>query len=149
MMGGMDDDEGAFEAARAIRPYLADLAGSAEAAATLDRLLAEELRDTSDRPAGARRLRVLLRRNEDTAWFLDRVLADAPYYRPPYQQPAYQTRGTRGILGGGFPGVLGNPMPAAATRYNCPVCEDYVWYRPDVGTPVIRCPDDDVLLTRA
>ena len=40
-------------------------------------------------------------------------------------------------------------MPIAAARYNCPVCGNYVWYRPDVGTPVPRCRTDDVLLTRA
>jgi hypothetical protein len=40
-------------------------------------------------------------------------------------------------------------MPIAAARYNCPVCGNYVWYRPDVGTPVPRCRTDDVLLTPA
>lgn len=39
-------------------------------------------------------------------------------------------------------------MPIAAARYNCPVRGDYVWYRPDVGTPIPRCPTDDVLLTQ-
>jgi len=141
MMGGMDDDEGVLEAARAVRAYLTDLAGSPEAAAALDRQLAGELRDVSDPPASAGRLRVLLERNEDTAWFLDRVLADAPAHRPPYFQPTYVTRGPAALLG--------DAMPVTAARYNCPECRNYVWYRPDIGTPVPRCPDDGVLLTQA
>ena len=93
------------------------------------------------RPASARRLRVLLGQHEDTAWFLDKVLADAPEHRPPYHQPGYRTRGTAS--------PAGDAMPVAAARYNCPVCGNYVWYRPDVGTPVPRCRTDDVLLTQA
>ena len=95
----------------------------------------------SDPPASARRLRILLEQHEDTAWFLGRVLADAPDYRPPYYQPGYRTRGTAS--------PPGDVMPIAAARYNCPVCGNYVWYRPDVGTPVPRCRTDDVLLTQA
>jgi len=68
-------------------------------------------------------------------------MADAPDYRPPYYQPGYLTRGTAS--------PLGDVMPIAAARYNCPVCGNYVWYRPDVGTPVPRCRTDDVLLTPA
>ena len=96
----------------------------------------------SDPSASARRLWVLLEQHEDTAWFLDRVLADAPDYRPPYHQPGCLTRS-------GTASPLGDVMPIAATRYNCPVCGNYVWYRPDVGTPVPPCKTDHVLLTRA
>jgi hypothetical protein len=135
------DDEGVLEAARAIRPYLADLVDSPDAAGELDRQLAEELGRVSDPSASARRLRILLEQHEDTAWFLDKVLADAPDHRPPYHQPGYRTRG--------IASPLGEAMPIAAARYYCPVRGDYVWYRPDVGTPVPRCPTDDVLLTRA
>ena len=136
------DDEGVLEAARAIRPYLDRLVESADAAAELDRQLADELGQVSDPSASARRLRILLEQHEDTAWFLDRVLADAPEHRPPYHQPGYLTRG-------GTASPAGDAMPIAAVRYNCPVCGDYVWYRPDVGTPVPRCETDDVLLTQA
>jgi len=87
------DDEGVVEAARAIRPYLDRLVESAAAAADLDRQLADELGQVSDPAAGAQRLRILLEQHEDTAWFLDKVLADAPDYRPPYHQPGYRTRG--------------------------------------------------------
>jgi hypothetical protein len=136
------EDEGALEAARAIRPYLTDLVESPDAAAELDQQLADELGQVSDPSASARWLRILLEQHEDTAWFLDRVLADAPDYRPPYYQPGYRTRG-------GTASPLGDVMPIAAARYNCPACGNYVWYRPDVGTPVPRCRTDDVLLTQA
>ena len=135
------DDEGVLEAARAIRPYLGRLVESADAAAELDRQLAGELGQVSDLPASAGRLRVLLGQHEDTAWFLGKVLADAPEHRPPYHQPGYRTRGTAS--------PPGDVTPIAAARYNCPVCRNYVWYRPDVGTPVPRCRTDDVLLTQA
>jgi len=135
------DDEGVLEAARAIRPYLDRLVESADAAADLDRQLAGELGQVSDASASARRLRILLEQHEDTAWFLDRVLADAPDYRPPYHQPGHRTRG--------IASPAGEVMPIAAAQYNCPVCGNYVWYRPDVGTPVPRCRTDDVLLTLA
>jgi hypothetical protein len=135
------NDEGVLEAARAIRPYLDRLVESPDAAVGLDRQLADELGQVSDPSASARRLRVLLEQHEDTAWFLDKVLADAPDYRAPYHQPGYRTRGI------GSP--AGDAMPIAAARYNCPVCGNYVWYRPDVGTPVPRCKTDDVPLTQA
>jgi hypothetical protein len=136
------DDEGVLEAARAIRPYLVDLIDAPDAAAVLDRQLADELGRVSDPSASARRLRILLEQHEDTAWFLGRVLADAPDHRPPYYQPGYVSRG-------GIASLAGDVMPIAAARYNCPVCGNYVWYRPDTGTPVPRCRTDDVLLTPA
>jgi hypothetical protein len=136
------DDEGVLEAARAIRPYLGRLIDSPDAVAELDRQLGEQLSQVSDSSASARRLRLLLEQQEDTAWFLASVLADAPDHRPPYYQPGYLTRG-------GIALPLGEAMPIAAARYNCPACGNYVWYRPDVGTPVPRCPTDGTLLTQA
>ena len=51
------DDEGVLEAARAIRPYLTAWSSSPDAAAELDRQLADELGQVSDplgqRPAAA------------------------------------------------------------------------------------------------
>ena len=135
------DDEGVLEAAQPSAPTSTGLVESPDAAAELDRQLADELGQVSDPSASARRLRILLEQHEDTAWFLGRVLADAPDYRPPYHQPGYLTRSAR------IP--AGDVMPIEAARYNCPVCGDYVWYRPDVGTPVPRCRTDDVLLTQA
>ena len=61
------DDEGVLEAARVIRPYLDRLVESADAAAELDRQLADELAQVSDPSASARRLRILLEQHEDIA----------------------------------------------------------------------------------
>ena len=92
----MDDDDAVIEAARTIRPYLDRLAES-PTADELDRQLANALNGRSDQSAIARRLRVLLDGQEDTAWFLAEVLADTPPCRPPYHQPRYLQR-QRGIL---------------------------------------------------
>ena len=127
----MDDDNAVIEAARAIRPYLGRLVDS-PAAAELDRHLADALNDGSDRPATACRLRILLDGQEDTAWFLAEVLADVPRCRPPYHQSRYRQRQT------GIPAPAGDPGPVDAARYTCPQ-GDWVWYRPDVGTPVPAC----------
>lgn len=81
-------DEGVLEAARAIRPYLDRLVESPGAGAELDRQLAAELGQVSDPSAAAGRLQILLEQHEDTAWFLGRVLADAPDHRPPITNPA-------------------------------------------------------------
>jgi hypothetical protein len=127
------DDRGVLEAARAIRPYLDQLVGPA--APRLDREIAEMLRD----PAGdIARLSTVLHRNEDTGWFVDRVLADRPHFRPPYHQQV-QPRDV--------PGPAGQIGRIAAQRYACPE-GDYVWYRPDVGTQVPECPDHHLPLTR-
>ncbi|WP_261563335.1 hypothetical protein [Frankia tisae] len=127
------DEDGVFEAGRAIRPYLGNLLNDTAAAAELDRHLVELLTGTAERSVRARRLRDLLDRHADTAWFLAQVLTDAPYYRPPDQQPGYRTRT------GTTPGPLGDPGIVAAEGYRCPH-GDYVWYRPDISIPVPACP---------
>jgi hypothetical protein len=132
------DDDGVFEAARAVRPYLSELLGPDEAV-TANRALAAALTDTSGEAAAAERIRVVLGGHPDTAWFLRRVLNDRPLYRPPYQQPLV----TRGITG-----PAGDPGFVPADRYVCPE-SDYTWYRPDVGTPVPQCPDHHVALIRS
>lgn len=88
------DDEGVLEAARAIRPYINSLVESPDAAAELDRQLADELGRVPVPSASARRLRILLEQHVDNAWFLGRVLAGAPDYRLPFHQPADLTHGT-------------------------------------------------------
>jgi len=135
----MDDDDAVIEAARTIRPYLDRLAES-PTADELDRQLANALNGRSDQSAIARRLRVLLDGQEDTAWFLAEVLADTPLCRPPYHQPRYLQR-QRGI-----PAPAGDPGPVDAPRFTCPH-GDYVWYRPDVGAPVPDCPTHHLRLT--
>jgi hypothetical protein len=130
----MDDDDAVIEAARAIRPYLDRLADPPTSAAELDRQLADALNDRSTgRPATARQLRALLEEQEDTAWFLAEVLADAPHCRPPYHQHRYRRHRSA------FPVPAGDPGPVDAVRYACPR-GDYVWHRPEIGTPVPDCP---------
>jgi hypothetical protein len=132
------DDEGVMEAARAIRPYLDDLVGPLTAE-VLDRRIAREFVDHTNQMATPTRLRALLEEQEDTAWFLRRVLADKPRYRPPYCQPSSQR---------GIPSPAGDPGPVVADRYACPR-GDYVWYRPDIGTPVPECPTHNIPMTRS
>jgi hypothetical protein len=132
------NDDGVLEAARAIRPYLSDLLGPAKAVA-IDRQIADALTVGSAGTTAAEQVRMILERDGDTAWFLQRVLDDKPFYRPPYYQPVI----TRGITA-----PAGDPGFVAADRYACPQ-GDYVWYRPDLGTCVPRCPDHDILLVRA
>jgi len=133
------DGNGVLEAARAIRPYLQRLVGPA-AAASLDRRLADQLTGPAEQTQLVSQLRAILAEQEDTGWFLAEVLLDAPHYRPPYQQPRYLTRGT--VSPAGEVGAIGG-----AARYTCPR-GDYVWYRPDVGTPIEECPTHHIPLVR-
>ncbi|SNQ50509.1 conserved hypothetical protein [Frankia canadensis] len=135
------DDRGVLEAARAIRPYLTDWFTKKDAAA-LDQQIATVLAaaEPADPAPVAGELRALLHRHPLTGRFLRDVLADAPRYRPPDQQPRYQ-RTPR-------PGTLGDPGPVAADRYVCPH-GDYTWYRPDLSTPIPSCPTHQAALTRS
>jgi hypothetical protein len=135
----VDSDDGVLEAARAIRPYLNRLVEDPAVARTLDRRVADQLTAPGDPADIASRLRAMLEEQGDTAWFLSRVLTDKPHYRPPYQQPAHW----RDIVS-----PAGDPGLVVADRYACPH-GDYVWYRPDVGTPVPDCPDHHVPLARS
>jgi hypothetical protein len=133
------DNDGVLEAARAIRPYLKDLVDDAAVAGNLDRRIAEELTGQADQTATADRLRALLEEHEDTTWFMSRVLTDKPRYRQPYHQPTLR----RDIVS-----PAGDPGLVEADRYACPV-GDYVWYRPDVGTPIPNCPSHHIPLARS
>lgn len=135
----MDGDrDGVLAAARAIRPYLAELVGPETAA--LDEQIARLLNDS---PVNSEALAALLSANEETEWFLREVLADAPYYRPPYAQPQYYRQPSRGIAA-----PAGDPGPVlAGTVYGCPE-GDYSWFSPGVGTPVPLCPTHQVSLSR-
>jgi hypothetical protein len=138
----MSIDDGVWEAARAIRPYLADLVGP-PAAGGLDRRLADELTTPGERSERTRRLRAILDEHPHTRRFLLDVLADPPHYRPPYEQPRSHRRPA------GDAGPLGDLSPVTADRYLCPdTSHDYAWYRPDVGTPVPDCPTHHVPLIR-
>src|SRR5664279_767420 len=128
------EDDGVLEAARAIRPYLTDLVVGQDAAGLLDRQIAGHLTGGADRSETVRRLRTLLEEQEDTRWFLTEVLADVPHHRPPYQQPRHRQRQP------GMASPAGDTGPILHTGiYTCPD-GDYVWYRPEVGTPIPDCP---------
>jgi plasmid stabilization system protein ParE len=135
-------EEGVWEAARTIRPHLHDLIGPTRAA-ELDRALADQLNAIGDHPAATATLRALLTGDEDTAWFLAEVVADAPRFRPPYQQPLYVRRDPDGR-----PNPAGTVDVVTAARFSCPH-GDYTWYRPEVGSPVPVCPTHNTTLDRA
>jgi hypothetical protein len=122
-------DEGVWEAARSVRPYLVELlgpAGGAEVDAELARLLARA-------PGGEDvegRLRAVLEAHEATSVFLERVLEDAPQFRPPRVVSAHRRR---------YSGLPGPSSPVPADKFRCPH-GDFVWYRPEVGVPVEPCP---------
>ncbi|WP_018504721.1 hypothetical protein [Parafrankia discariae] len=136
----MNGGDGVWEAARAIRPYLADLLGPL--AAELDQRLAEELTADTERSEREPRLRDLLERYPGTRWFLAEVLADAPHHRPPYEQPRHERHYADA-------GPAGDPSPVTADRYVCPhSSHDYAWYRRDVAEPVPQCATHHVTLIR-
>jgi hypothetical protein len=136
-----DEEEGVLAAARAIRPYLGELVG-AHASGGLDARLAALLNGTIDTETVGELRKLLEQADDTTDWFLSEVLADAPRYRPPYQQPRYLR--SRGMVS-----PAGDPTsPISAPRYSCPRGGDYVWYRPDIGTPIPLCPTHQVGLTR-
>ena len=128
------DTNGLMEAARLVRSRLTSLVGPA--ADDLDGRIASLLAQSQEAPEGtaAARLGALMRERAATAGFLDRVLADAPHYRPPELQES-------GFRGEGWVSGLGGPVGpvGAAGRFRC-LHGDFVWYRPAVGTPVPDCP---------
>lgn len=129
--------EGVTEAARSVRPYLAELVGPA--AAEIDGRLATLLAAAAAGADVEADLQELLESHEGTAVYLEAVLDDPPGFRPPQVQisPARAD----------YSGLPGESLPVAADRYVCPVLADYVWYRPSVGVPVPACPTHRVLLT--
>lgn len=136
-------DDGVLEAARTIRPYLTDLVGP-DAAGPLDRQIADHLNSSAGRVQTSSQLQMVLDEHEDTRWFLAETLADAPHYRPPYLQPPYVPRGAGGMASpAGDAGLIG------ANRYTCPRGGDYIWYQPEIGTPVPDCPTHQVPLARS
>jgi hypothetical protein len=139
------DDAGVVEAARAIRPHLSRLLDNPDEAARLDNALSRLLNDGQQNAhETAHLVRELLAANEDTEWFMEQVLTDTPLLRPPYHQRRSSARQSDGV-----PSLGGDIGPVEADRYACPH-HDYVdWYRPDVGTPVPRCPTHDVSLIRS
>ena len=122
-------DRGVLEAARAIRPYLPKFVNPA-IAADVDAELAGLLARAAGGEDVEGRLWAVLKANEATRVFLDRVLDDAPDFRPPQVVSELTSR---------YCGMPGEPSPVPADKFGCPH-GDYVWYRPEVGVPVEHCP---------
>ena len=121
--------EGVLEAARSVRPYLVEFVGS-ERAGELDTDLAGLLESAAAGEDVEASLRATLEADEPTAVFLERVLGDAPRFRP----PAVVSAVTRSYSG--LPGQL-SPVPA--DKFRCPH-GDFVWYQMEVGVAVEQCP---------
>jgi hypothetical protein len=122
-----------WEAARSVRPYLHTMLAPS-VAAEVDAQLAELL--TATRQLEEQDLRVVLEQHDATRAFLERVLDDAPNFRPP-QAVSAAVRG--------YGGLPGHQAPVAADKYTCPE-GDYVWYRLDVAAEVASCPTHNTSL---
>ena len=125
------DDEGVIEAARAIRPYLNDLVGPADAALVDRRIVSEFAAGVGQVGAGTANCGQCWRntRTPHGSW-------------GGYSCGTSRTTGRRTIsrsAGAACARPSGDPGSVEAARYICPH-GDYVWYRPDVGTPVPACP---------
>ncbi|MEU6814602.1 hypothetical protein [Streptomyces sp. NPDC046860] len=138
-----ESPHGMAEAARAVRPYLAELVGPV-AAPPLDDLLADALAGVPAEPdAGSEavaRLRETLHADAATWAFTEAVLEDAPLFRPVYVRPAKGSRGGDGPP----PSAAGDVGPVEADRFDCPQGNDYTWYRDQVGSRVPDCPTHGV-----
>ena len=121
-------DERILEAARVIRPYLAGLLGI-EVAAAVDAELARILARAVTGEDVEAELLTVLKADEATSVFLERVLDD-PGLRP----PGLVSEATKGYS----PLPTPEPPPVAADRFRCPH-GDYVWYRPELGVTVPNC----------
>lgn len=128
-------DKGVWEAARSVRPYLRTMLRPS-VAAEVDAQLAELL--TATREVDDQELRAVLEQWVETSEFLEQVLDDAPYFRPPQAVSAT-------VVGRGYSGLPGAPSPVGADKYSCPK-GDCVWYLPDVGVEVVCCPTHQIPL---
>jgi hypothetical protein len=128
-------DEGVWEAARSVRPYLSELVGAD--APAMDTALADVLNSDRHSELGEQQLTVLLESHSGTRLFLRRVLGDE-LHRPPRVAALETTR---------YISPAGDPVPPAPDKFRCPH-GDIVWYRPEVGVPIERCPTHGCLLVR-
>lgn len=131
-------DDGIIEAGRAIRPYLQELVGSKVAPELDGRIAALLSAAGADEVPGS--LRALLGEREETAAFLEAVLADAPQFRPPQVRRADARGWALRDMTVGFEAPAGDIQPVGhAARFVCPH-GDFAWYRPALGTPLPPCP---------
>ena len=130
-------DEGVREAARAVRPFLGEFLEPG-AARELDAQLASLLKDAPDGQGTDEKLKAALRTHEATQVFLERVLGDAPLFRP----PSVLSEVTRA-----YSGLPGDKSPVPAEKYACPH-GDYVTYWLEVGADIELCPTHHCPLER-
>jgi hypothetical protein len=110
--------EDVLEGARCIRPYLADLLGTA--ATECDRQLADLLAQAQQGQSVDPQILTLLKKNPKTLQWLKEFLA---------------TRATAK----GYEQLPGSSGAISAQKYVCPL-GDYVWYQRATGIPVPTCP---------
>ena len=120
------------EAARTIRPFLADMVGGPEAA-ILDARMAELLAQAqTGQSIGGRVGEILAQRDRTRNWL------------QLFLQTGVGPGATRGYQP--FPGPAPTPQPG--TKFQCPD-GDYVWYRPFIGVPAPMCPTHKLQLVKA
>lgn len=133
-------NEGVWEAARCVRPYLEECLGEG-IAAEVDEQLAGFLNSGNTGEDTEEQLREVLTTHKATSVFLDRVLRDAPTYRPPDVVEQIDR-------GGDFQPLAGAMSPVGADKFVCPH-GDYVWYRTEVGEDIRQCDTHRCTLKRA
>jgi hypothetical protein len=123
-----------FEAARSIRPYLAQLLNP-EAAQITDQQLSELLAQIQQEPTNiSKQILRLLSSQETTREWVKKFLQDKLL---PEIEKAYQ------------PTLSPNPSSpiSGLIKYACPD-GDYVWYQRQVGEPIPTCPTHKVTLEK-
>jgi hypothetical protein len=111
-----------FEAARTLRPNLQSVLNNAELVRQVDRQLAQLLTQTDlEDDTKADRIQEVLEAHPATQVWLKNFLS-----QPPTEK-------------GGYSPLPGNPTLQPATKYICPIANDYTWYRED-GSVVPLCP---------
>jgi hypothetical protein len=113
-----------FEAARSIRPYLAQLLNP-EAAQTMDEQLSELLAQIQPEPTTvSQRILKLLSSQETTREWIKKFLQDKVL---PEIEKSYE------------PTLSPTPTPVSGLiKYACPY-GDFVWYQRQVGEPIPNC----------
>ncbi len=124
-------NEDVLEAARTIRPLLADLLEDEQQAQALDAQLARLLEQARAGEPVANRILDLLSKETATREWLRRFL-----------------KGEGQLTGKGFEPLPGPAAPVPAPKFVCPQ-GDYVWHRHSVGQPVPRCPTHNLPLVPA
>lgn len=128
-----------IDAAKLIRPYLADLVGE-EQALTWDRRLAALIADQNTDPHVVSRIRTVLWSDDTVAQWVEDLFDD-----PDLLPPDLQRHDVRGPDYRDAPGQVG---PIAADRFVCPEKKDFIWYRPFIGDDIRWCPTCKVQLVQ-